>query len=139
MIAALSHPQPGAAVADVALSPADAAALIDLLPEPLPHGDPGNEYVLANLLLTTRRYDEAAHYAAGSFGRHPNTLSAAIVARAAGALGDQETAIGWLRSAADAGTSAAGLATTIDRAPELADLRFHPDVVAIRNSLAPTA
>ncbi len=139
LVAALSHPQPGAAVADLAISPADAAELIDLLPEPLPSGDPGNEYVLANLLLTTRRYDEAAHYAAGSFSRQPNTLSAAIVARAAGALGDQETAIGWLRSAADAGTSAAGLATTIDRAPELADLRFHPDVVAIRNSLAPTA
>ena len=139
LLAALSHPQPAAGVPDLALSPADASALIDLLPEPLPHGDPGNEYILANLLLTTRRYDEAAHYAADSFGRIPNTLSAAIVARAAGALGDRATAIGWLRSAAEVGTSAAGLATTIDRAPELADLRFHPDVVAIRRSLAPTA
>ncbi len=137
LMAALSHPQPAVGVADLTLSPSDATALIDLLPDPLPHGDPGNEYVLANLLLTTRRYDEAAHYAAGSFSRYPNTLSAAIVARAAGALGDQATAIGWLRSAADVGTSAAGLATTIDRAPELAELRVHPDVVAIRRSLAP--
>ena len=118
-------------------SPRPSAALIDLLPDPLPHGDPGNEYVLANLLLTTRRFDDAAHYAAGSFGRHPNTLSAAIVARAAGALGDQATAIGWLQTAADAGTSTAGLATTIDRAPELTEVRLHPDVVAIRRSLAP--
>ena len=108
LLAALSHPQPTAAVPDLAVTPADASALIDLLPDPLPHGDPGNEYVLANLLLTTRRYDEAAHYAAGSFERYPNTLSAAIVARAAAALGDQATAIGWLQSAADAGTSAVG-------------------------------
>jgi len=137
LLAALSHPQPTVGVPDLALTPADASALIDLLPDPLPHGDPGNEYVLANLLLTTHRYDEAAHYAAGSFSRHPNTLSAAIVARAAAALGDQATSIGWLQSAADIGTSVAGLATTIDQAPELTDVRFHPDVVAIRRSLAP--
>ena len=137
LVAALSHPQPTVGLPDLAITPAGAAALVDLLPDPLPYGDPGNEYVLANLLLTTGRYDEAAHYAAGSFGRSPNTLSAAIVARAAGALDDQDTAIGWLRSAAEAGTSSAGLASTIDRAPELADLRLHPDVVAIRRSLAP--
>jgi Zn-dependent protease len=137
LLAALSHPQPTAGVPDLALAPADASALIDLLPDPLPHGDPGNEYVLAHLLLTTRRYDEAAHYAAGSFSRYPNTLSAAIVSRAAAALGDQATAIGWLQTAADAGTSVAGLATTIDRAPELTEMRLHPDVVRIRRSLVP--
>lgn len=139
LLAALSHPQPTAGVPDLTLTAPDAAALIDLLPDPLPHGDPGNEYVLANLLLTTRRYDDAAHYAAGSFDRNPNTLSAAIVARAAAALGDQATAIGWLQTAADVGTSAAGLATTIDRAPELTNVRSHPSVVAIRRSLAPIA
>lgn len=137
LVAALSHPQPHVGVPDLALSPATADRLIDLLPEPLPFGDPGNEYVLANLLLSTGRHDEAAHYAAGSFERHPNTLSAALVARAAGALGDHATAIGWLRTAADAGTAHAGLATTIDRAPELAGLRDHPEVVAIRRTLAP--
>jgi Zn-dependent protease len=137
LMAALSHPQPRSVASEPAITPAQAAQLIDLLPDPLPFGDPGNEYVLANLLLSTRRYDEAAHYAAGSFSRHPNTLSAAIVARAASALGDQATAIGWLRSGADVGTSHAGLATTIDRAPELVGLRHHPDVVEIRRSLAP--
>ena len=114
-----------------------ANALIDVLPDPFPFGDSGNEYVLANLLMMTGRYDEAAHYAAGSYGRHPNTLSAAIVARSAAALGDQMTAIGWLRTAADAATSPDGLATTIDRAPELIGLRQHPDVTAIRSTLSP--
>ena len=139
LVAALSHPQPSAQVPDLALTATDAEDLIGLLPDPLPYGDPGNEYVLANLLLTIGRYDEAAHYAAGSYARTPNTLSAALVARAAGALRDQETAIGWLRSAAEAGTSNAGLMATIDRAPELVELRVHPDVVAIRRSLAPTS
>lgn len=139
LVAALSHPQPTSGAPDPAMAPSQAAALIDLLPTPLPHGDEGNEYVLANLLLRTGRYEQAAHYAAGSFERNPNTLSAAIVARAAGALGDQETAIGWLRSAATTGTSPSGLATTIDRAPELMAMRDHPDVTAIRQTLAPTA
>ena len=136
LTAALSHPQHSATVPDLALAPAAADELIDLLPDPLPYGDPANEYVLADLLLSTQRYDQAAHYAAASFQRHPNTLSAAIVARAAGALGDQSTSIGWLRSAADIATSPAGLATTIDRAPELVTMRDHPDVVAIRRTLA---
>ncbi len=135
---ALSHPQPDGGAPDMTLRPEQAHALIDLLDDPLPYGDPANEYVLANLLLSTRRYDEAAHYAAGSFARTPNTLSALIVARAAGALGDEPTTIGWLRSAAEAGTSNAGLASTIDRAPELLGFRQHPEVVAIRSAVEST-
>jgi Zn-dependent protease len=138
LVAALSHPQPIPVATDLRLAPSRATQLIELLPRPFPHGDPGNEYVLANLLMMTGRYDEAAHYAAGSFGRHPNTLSAAIVARSAAALGDHDTAIAWLRSAADAGTSDEGLATTIDRAPELIPIRQHPAVAAIRSSLTPS-
>ena len=137
LVSALSHPQPIPAPADLRLAPSRANELIDLLPSPPPHGDPGNEYVLANLLMMTGRFDEAAHYAAGSYERHPNTLSAAIVARSAAALGDDATAIAWLRSAAAIGTSPDGLATTIDRAPELVVLRRHPEVAAIRASLAP--
>ena len=138
LTAALRHPQPIPAPPELRMTPDRANALIDLLPDPLPHGDPGNEYVLANLLMMTGRFDEAAHYAAGSYSRHPNTLSAAVVARSAAALGDRATAIAWLRSAAAIGTSPDGLATTIDRAPELVGLRQDPDVEAIRRSLSPT-
>ncbi|MGA9279245.1 metalloprotease, partial [Ilumatobacter sp.] len=98
LFSALSHPQPTRTAPPSELSTERAAELIDLLPEPLPQGDPSNEYVLARLLLETRRFGEAAHYAADSFQRHPSTLTAAIVARSAGALDDQATAIGWLRT-----------------------------------------
>lgn len=135
LFASLSHPQPTPPVAQLNLTIEQADALIELLPEPLPHGDPGNEYVLANLLLSTKRFEATAHYAAGSYERIPNTLSAAMVARAAAALGDQATAIAWLRSAAVANTSAASLAATIDGAPELAGMRHHPEVTAVRAGL----
>jgi Zn-dependent protease len=138
LVSALSHPQPSPARTSVDVPRDRAEELIDLLPRPLPHGDARNEYVLSTLLLETGRYDEAAHYAASAYGRHPESLTAAIVARAAGALGDEPTAIGWLRTAAETGTSPEGLAVTIDRAPELAGLRHHPDVVTIRRSLATT-
>jgi Zn-dependent protease len=137
LVAALSHEQPSDVPGDLSLDPERATALIDLLPRPLPFGNLANEYVLANLLVMTGRYDDAAHYAAATYERVPNTLSATIVARCAAALGDQSTAIGWLRTAATIATSPGGLATTIDRAPELADLRHHPDVAAIRASLSP--
>lgn len=136
LFSAITHPQPAPTEPPVDLSPDRAADLIDLLPRPYPHGDRANEYVLARLLLETGRYDDAAHYAAESFQRHPQTLTAAIVARAAGALHDQATAIGWLRTAAAAGTSDQGLAVTIDRAPELTAVRHHPDVIDIRRTLA---
>jgi Zn-dependent protease len=137
LFAALSHPQPTPPASELRITASQAEALIDLLPVPLPYGDPGNEFVLANLLLSTRRYDDAAHYAAGSYGRNPNTLSALIVARAAGALQDQATSIGWLRSAAEANTSPSALALAIDAAPELGSVRHHPEVTAVRAGLGP--
>ena len=138
LLAALSYPQPRPTALDIPINLTQAERLIDLLPRPLPFGAPSNEYVLANLLMMTRRYDEAAHYAAGSYERDPNTLSALIVARCGAALGDQATAIGWLRSAAQAATSPAGVVTTIDRAPEFAALRNHPEVAAIRELVSAT-
>ena len=137
LLAALSHPQPTPTATELQINASQAEALIDLLPEPLPHGDPGNEFVLANLLLSTRRFDEAAHYAAGSYGRNPNTLSALIVARAAAALHDQATTIGWLQSAAQANTSPNALASAIDTAPEFGGVRDHPEVTAVRAGLGP--
>lgn len=137
LLAALSHPQPTPPTSELRITATQASNLIDLLPDPLPHGDPGNEFVLANLLLSLRRFDDAAHYAAGSYERIPNTLSALIVARAAGALQDQATAVGWLRSAAQANTSSTALASAIDTAPELDGVRHHPDVTAVRAALGP--
>ena len=136
LIAALSHPQPDPPIA-FSISAERLTELVDLLPQPLPFGDPTNEYLLANILISIGRFEDAAHYAAASYGRSPNTLSASAVARASGALGDQETAIGWLRAAADAGTSPVGLAHVIDGSPELLAVREHPDVQAIRRTLTP--
>lgn len=136
LVAALSHHRPDRPPPPVTISPAQAGALIDLLPEPWPTGDPWNEYILANQLMRLGRFEDAAHYAAEGYHRHPHTLAAATVARAAGALGDQATAIGWLRTAAEAGTSPAGLASIIDASPELIGIRQHPDVVAIRREIA---
>lgn len=135
LTAALSHqhdqrPQP------ITISHENLGALVDLLPDPLPYGDPTNEYILANVLISIGRFETAAHYAAASFERAPNTLSASAVARASGALGDEATAIGWLTAAANAGTSPLGLASVIDGSPELVGLRTHPDVVSIRHRLA---
>jgi Zn-dependent protease len=109
--------------------------LVALLPRPLPSGNPFNEYVLANLLVRTGNHDEAARYGAQCYEREPQPLLAATIARAAGALGDGDTAAAWLRTAADHGTSPDGLASVIDHAPELAAVRQRPDVVAVRRSL----
>lgn len=127
--------RPGAAVLPKPMSTAEADRLIALLADPLPFGDPWNEYVLANLLLRTGRYEQAAHYAAASYGRQPRSLIATCVARAAAALGDDPTAVAWLRTAADAGTTLDGLLKVIDEAPELARLRTTRDVSAIRSRL----
>lgn len=138
LVAALSHTRTDRRFPQaLSLPPARLAELVDVLPQPLPHGDPTNEYLLANILISLGRYEDAAHYAAGSFERQPNTLSASAVARASGALGDQGTAIGWLRAAAEAGTSPTGLASVIDGSPELIGLRQHPDVQAIRRGIVP--
>ena len=112
-----------------------AQRLVALLPRPLPEGEPWNEYVLTNLLLRHGDPREAATYGAQSYGRNPQPMLAATVARAAGVLGDEETAVAWLRAAADGEPSGSGLATVIDQAPELARVRQRPDVVALRNTL----
>lgn len=130
--------RPGAApVVPRQLTDEDAWRVVSLLPAPIPYGDPWNEYVLANLLIRTRQHERAAHYAAESYRRNPGSLIAATVARAAAALGDQPTALAWLRTAADIGSADPGLATIIDQAPELAAMRQHPEVMAIRSRLAP--
>jgi Zn-dependent protease len=111
--------------------------LVAALPRPLPTGDPWHEYVLSNLLVRGGEHREAAAYGADAYARNPQPLLAATIARAAGALGDDATAIAWLRAAVDQGGAPDGVATVIDRAPELADVRQRPEVVAMRQALAP--
>ncbi len=120
------------------LPDAELRRLLAVLPRPLPTGDPWNEYVLTNLLVHGGEHREAATYGAESYARTPQPLLAATIARAAGGLGDDATAVAWLRAAVDGGGSPAGMATVIDRAPELAEIRRRPDVVAMRQSLQPT-
>ena len=112
--------------------PARLAQLVDLLPQPLPSGRVYDEHVLANVLLRLGRFDDAARYAAGSFGRSPSTTAATVVARAAGALGDVDTSIGWLRAALDVDTDPDGLTITMDAAPELAQVRSDPRFTQLR-------
>lgn len=138
LLSALSHPSASPPPPTSPMRAEQAQQLVDLLPDPLPFGNPSNEFVLASLLIQLGRYDEAAHYAAGSYERLASPLSAALVARAAAALDDRATAIGWLRTAAETGTSSAVLAMMIDRAPEFNGIRQTPDVAEIRRSLEPS-
>lgn len=119
------------------MSASEAYDLVALLPRPLPTGDPSQEYVLGSLLVSAREYEEAAHYAAASFQRHPQPVMATLVARAAARLGDDGTAVAWLRAAAERPGAGTLVARVIDAAPELATLRHHPDVMALRYG-APT-
>ena len=100
--------------------------LLAALPRPLPTGDPWTEYVLANLLVHGGQHREAAEYGAASYARTHQPLLAATIARAAAGLGDETTATNWLREAIDSGASREGIATIIDRAPELATVRQRP-------------
>jgi Zn-dependent protease len=96
-------------------------SLVALLPQPLPTGNPHAEQTLADILLRLGRYDDAAHYAADSYRRSASPLSAFVVAHSAAALGDRDTAVGWLR-AAESLANPAWLAQALQRAPELARL-----------------
>jgi Zn-dependent protease len=111
------------------------AAVVDLLPRPLPTGRLYSEHALAHVLLRVGRFEEAAHYASASFARHRTTSMAAVVARAAAALDDRETAFGWLEAAIEADTDLDGLVHTIDHAPEFAPLRHEARWVELRRRL----
>lgn len=116
-------------------SPAELALLVELLPRPLPHGRLYSDLVLAQILLRVRRNEEAARYAAEIFARAPSTDAALVVARAAGALGDRDTAVGWLRAALDAGTNIDSVEAAMEHAPELHDVRDDPRFVQLRARL----
>lgn len=94
-------------------------SLVALLPRPLPTGNPLAEHVLSGILLRLGEYDTAAHYAADSYGRVASPVTAIAVARAAAALQDRETAVGWLRAAEGLATPV-WISQALQQAPELA-------------------
>ncbi|MEP7113527.1 MAG: hypothetical protein ABI862_09700 [Ilumatobacteraceae bacterium] len=96
-------------------------SLVGLLPRPLPTGNPHAEQALAGVLLRIREYDTAAHYAADSYRRSASPNSAFVVARSAAALGDRDTALGWLR-AAEGLSNPEWIGQALQGAPELAQL-----------------
>ena len=100
-------------------------SLVALLPRPLPTGNPYAEQSLAGVLLRLGSYEDAAHYAAESFRRSASPISALAVARAAAALGDRDTALGWLR-AAEGVSNPEWISQALQHAPELARLAGGP-------------
>jgi Zn-dependent protease len=135
MAQAFAAGEPGRWVQPDGAAPASLAALVDLLPEPLPSGNAQIEWSLADVLCTLGEYDRAAHYAARSFSRHRTQALALIVARAAAALGDASTMRAWLGQ-----LPAAAPPTHLERsvhgprlfaAPELAPFLNDPAVAAI--------
>lgn len=118
---------------DPAWWPPDAAAttdledLVELLPEPLPTGNPYAEYVLSSVLLRVGRYHDSAHYAADAYGRRPAPSLAVNVSRAAAALGDRATALAWLRTALASASNTAGVRATLAQSSEFDALRGDPE------------
>ena len=108
-------------------TPPDAAdeqtlrTLVALLPSPLPTGNPYAEQALAGILVRLGEYTTAAHYAADSYQRSPSAIAAFAVARSAAALGDRQTAIGWLHAAENL-ASPAWINQSLQQAPTLAQL-----------------
>ncbi len=118
--------------ADVMWWPPDAAPLrtlaelVQLLPRPLPNGRPFDDFVLSGILLRLGEYQDAATFAAASYGNGRQPMLAVHVARAAAALGDRSTAIAWIRAAAT-NAPAHTLQSAVASAPEFASLRHDPE------------
>ena len=131
-------PAPGCPVPQ-AIDGAGLHRLLAVLPRPLPYGDPWNEYVLTNLLVSAAEYREAATYGAESFARQPQLLLAATIARAAGALGDEDDR-GRLaaRRRRQRRRRRAAWPRSSTRPPSWPPSARGSDVVALRASLQPT-
>ena len=107
--------------------------LVALLPRPLPHGRPFNDFVLSGILLRLGQYNAAANFAAEGYNHGRPAMLAVHVARAAAALGDRDTAIAWLRTAATTAPSQA-LQAAIEEAAEFDTLRADPRFTAALTS-----
>jgi Zn-dependent protease len=115
---------PPDAAPDLALS-----QLVAALPRPLPQGRAYSTYVLSSVLLRLRLHQEAAFYAAAAHAVHRSPMFAVHVARAAAALGDRGTALGWLRTAVNQLPPDASI-EAITSANEFEQLRHDPGFAA---------
>ena len=80
-----------------------AGTLVALLPRPLADRQRPPEHALADILIRLGEYDTAAHYAADSYRRSPSPIVCLRRRPHAAALGDRDTALGWLPAAEDPG------------------------------------
>lgn len=109
-------------------APVDAlAAVADLVPNPAPVDRAYSVMVLCGVLLRLGRHHQAAAVAAEAHRVHGGAPFAVLVARAAAALGDRRTAVGWLAAAAREGDALA-VRVAVDQAPEFATLRSDPEL-----------
>lgn len=111
-----------------AASPEQLRAIVDVLPEELPDGNGASARVFAEVLIGLGEHRRAGTYAARAFTRHRLSSFAVVVARAAAATGDPETALQWIAAAIDAaGHERPGtlslVTRVLDRAPEFDGLR----------------
>lgn len=133
IVADIGDPGPRRWYPPDAASAQQLAELIELLPRPLPTGNPLSEHVLAEVLLRTGDRVTAGYYAADTYSRTQSAASALMVARAAAALGDRDSAVKWLTAAAaNPNAAEVGFADVIDHAPELRLVRDDPAVRELR-------
>jgi len=96
-------------------------AITQVLPMPLPYGNPYAERVLVGVFNQLGEYDRAAHYGAAAFTRSPSAAVAIQVARSIAALGNVALARQWLYTAQSTDSNGAPLvAAAIQAYPELA-------------------
>ena len=140
MLADLRSPQPRNWLPPTAAAPAQLRAVVDVLPNELPHGNSYSARVLAEVLLGLGQHQRAGAYAAGAFADHRTSALAAVVARAAAATGDPDNALRWLSAAVDASEEERPgadqvLAQILDRAPEFGRIRTAPEFGSVRARL----
>lgn len=116
-------------------------AVVDVLPDDMPHGNAYSERMLADILLATGNAVRAGRYAVAGYSTHRSSALATVVARSAAQLGEITTAMQWLAEAETATLDEEPgwrdlLTAVIDQAPEFAPLRDHQDFRAVRTRMA---
>ena len=116
-------------------------AVVDVLPDELPHGNAFSERMLADILLATGNTTRAGKYAVDGYAMHRSSALATVVARSAAQLGELTTAMQWLAEAETATLDEEPgwrdlLTAVIDQAPEFAPVRDHSDFRAVRTRMA---
>ncbi|HUF98567.1 MAG TPA: hypothetical protein VMM60_10600 [Ilumatobacter sp.] len=124
-----------------AASPHQLRAIVDVLPDDLPHGNAYSERMLADILLVTGNSTRAGKYAVAGYQEHRTSALATVVARSAAQLGEYTTAMQWLTEAEAATLDEEPgwrelLTVVIDQAPEFAPLRDHHEFRAVRTRMA---